>query len=310
METTLFSIILSTIITYFIARWQMKKNQITHFSINSYDIGKGLSDEFPQFSIRYGDEDFANNVKVLKGGFMNVGRNDITSLNGTDDIKLILPERCIVKAIKVVPSTDNLVINANTDEQNHCIIHFGICGNIFKSDEYFRYTAIVETNDEIDNLYDKLTFQHRILNTKKVQNTYIGQLKRYRRFRIMKYMLLVFLVASILSCICSICFQSTRFKICKYTTDEEVSLYINPQSNLYVCHNKFFPFFDCENITKEDLNSNYKILPVTTFSWCSSQTITAIMQVVLILIYIAVLYYIIWGKNAHIINIIRKNEEK
>ena len=310
METTFFSIIVSAVIAYFIARWQMKKNQITHFSINSYDIGKGLSDEFPQFSIRYGDEDFANNVKVLKGGFMNVGRNDITSLNGTDDIKLILPEGCIVKAIKVAPSTDNLVINANVDEQKHCIIHFGICDNIFKSDEYFKYTAIVETNNEIDNLHDKLTFQHRILNTKKVQNTYIGQLKRYRKFRIIKYLLLVMLAVSILSCISSIFFQTAQFRIYKYTTNEEVKLYMDPYSNLYISDNKLFPIADYESITKKDLNDNYKVLPITTFSWYSSKTIEAAVPVIIALMYIVFLYYLIWGKNSHIINTIRKNEEK
>ena len=49
MITAIISIIAGAIISYFIAKWQMKKNKIVHFSINSYDIGKGLSDEFPEF---------------------------------------------------------------------------------------------------------------------------------------------------------------------------------------------------------------------------------------------------------------------
>ena len=47
--TTILSIIVSSIIAFFIAKWQMKKNKIVHFSVNSYDIGKGLSNEFPDF---------------------------------------------------------------------------------------------------------------------------------------------------------------------------------------------------------------------------------------------------------------------
>lgn len=87
MVTTIISIILSAIIAFFIAKWQMKKNKIVHFSINSYDIGKGLSNEFPEFQLHYDGENLSNNVMVLKGGFMNVGRNDIDALKGDADIK-------------------------------------------------------------------------------------------------------------------------------------------------------------------------------------------------------------------------------
>ena len=78
--TTILSIIVSSIITFFIAKWQMKKNKIVHFSVNSYDIGKGLSNEFPDFQLHYGGEDLTDNVMVLKGGFMNTGRNDIDAM--------------------------------------------------------------------------------------------------------------------------------------------------------------------------------------------------------------------------------------
>ena len=103
MLTTIIFFVLGLIASYYIARWQMKKNRIVHFSINSYDIGKGLINEFPEFQLHYDGKVLANNVMVLKGGFMNTGRNDIDALKGDSDLKLILPEECAVKTVKVLP---------------------------------------------------------------------------------------------------------------------------------------------------------------------------------------------------------------
>lgn len=306
MITTLLSIAGSAIVAYLIARWQMKKNQITHFSINSYDIGKGLSDEFPNFSIHCGEENFVNNVKVLKGGFMNVGNNDITSLNGKSDIKLILPPKCTVKAINVLPSNSGLQVNANKDENEHNVINFGVCSDVLKCDEYFEYTAIIETDDDIENLPDRLNFQHRILNTTQIQNTYIGPIERYRKLRKIKYILCGLLMLLVLSGVYSIMFQKAQFKISQDATNEEYYLYINPYSKLYITNNKIAPFINSSAIAIDDLKSNYSILPETTFHWYSY----IIIEVILTLIYVVYIYYSIWGKNRHIINVIRDNEKK
>lgn len=84
------------ICTFLLTRWQVKRNRIDHFFINSYDIGIKLTADFPNYKLHYGDDSIENNVKVLKGGFMNTGRNDIDGLNGKSDIILSLPANCVV----------------------------------------------------------------------------------------------------------------------------------------------------------------------------------------------------------------------
>lgn len=308
MINSLFSIVAGAIIAYLIARWQMKKNKIVHFSINSYDIGKGLSDEFSEFSIHYGKENLINNVQVLKGGFMNVGKNDINALNGKDDIKIVLPKDCHIKAINVKPSTKDLKVCATKNEQENNTINFGVCSDILKSDEYFEYTAIVETNKEINNLHDKLGFHHRILNTAPIQNTFIGELKRYRKIRIFKIMFLILFILQILSGIYSILFQDIHYKVFKHNnTGKEFYLYTNPSSELYISNNQLFHFIGSKTITKEELYANYSIEPETTFYWYSIESLTSIIMTLITILYGVFFYYSIWGKNSHIVSVIKKS---
>lgn len=123
----------------------MKKNEISHFSINSYNVGKGLHDEFEKFQISYDKEIIENEVQVIKGGFVNIG-NDITNLTGDSDIRMTLPKECTIKEINVKPvSTDNeLLVNARIDKEHPNLIHFGI-NKDFMTDEAFKYTAIIES---------------------------------------------------------------------------------------------------------------------------------------------------------------------
>lgn len=190
MTGTIISIVFGIagiICTYFIARWQMKKNEIDHYYINSYDIGKGLTDVFPGFALHYGEEILSDSVKVLMGGFINVGRNDIGENGKQTGIKLVLPEECVVKAVKVFPLVHGLIVkpainnkdgelkddNKKIDNDNKNVIAFCIDG-ILKHDECFNYAAIIEVPNHIGELFDQLDFDHRIKNTT-IRNLYLGQ---------------------------------------------------------------------------------------------------------------------------------------
>ena len=147
---TIISIIASGVIAYLIARWQMKKNQIDHYFINSYDIGKGLTDDFPDFALHYGYEVLSNNVMVLQGGFMNTGRNDIGERDKKTEIKLVLPEGCAVKAVKVSPSVNGLKVCIEDsqrieEKKRNDELCFEIDG-VMKSKEWFNYIAIRSNN--------------------------------------------------------------------------------------------------------------------------------------------------------------------
>lgn len=174
---TIISVVLGIagiIATYFFTKLQMKKNRIDHYYINSFDIGKGLTDMFPEFQLHFGDEVLSNNVKVLQGGFMNTGRNDIGENGKQTLFSLILPEGCCVKAIKQSPLVNGLVVSSGIDENEKNKIVFSIDG-LFKPDECFDYSAIIETPDGIGGLYDQIKLDHRIKNTM-IQNLYLGRL--------------------------------------------------------------------------------------------------------------------------------------
>lgn len=307
MIATILSVIASSAIAFLIAKWQMKKNKIVHFSINSYDIGKGLSNEFPEFRLHYNNDMLSDNVMVLKGGFMNVGRNDINALNGIDDIKLILPERCTVKAVKVLSATDGLTVNI-TFENN--VINFGI-SEILKSDEYFKYIVIVEIGEEIKNLYDRIKFNHRILNTDKIKNVYIKETEESKKSKIFKMVFIPMMIITILFSILSLMYslnQNLEYKIIQKTTNKEVQLKIDTQSKLYIYNGIYIPFIDDNEISLEELNNNYSISPVIAFDW--NKVIYISVEILFLILYIVIFYYMFWGKNRHIINVIKINENK
>lgn len=307
MITTIIFFILGLIASYFIARWQMKKNKIVHFLINSYDIGKGLSDEFPDFKLHFGDEVLADNIMVLKGGFMNVGRNDITGLKGENDIRLILPDECSVKAFTISPSIEDLEVTANKDNEKANILHFGI-SEIYKTDEYFKYTAIIETSKEMKSLHSVLKFSHRLSNTEKIRNTYIGLhsnrfRKKYYKLAISFMVLMTVLMAFVFS------YQRLRYNIYKKANNQEVKIHIDPYSNLYVNEGLAIPFISGNKISSDELEKEYKIVPVTEFRLSSSESVMAILGLLLSLLYILLAYYMVWGRNGHIMNVLNENEK-
>ena len=59
------SVVAGAIIAFLIAKWQMRRNKIIHYTLNSYDIGKGLSDEFPEFELHYNNRKIEGNLRVL-----------------------------------------------------------------------------------------------------------------------------------------------------------------------------------------------------------------------------------------------------
>lgn len=308
MVTTVISIAISAIIAFFIAKWQMKKNKIVHFSINSYDIGKGLSNEFPEFQLHYGGEELADNVMVLKGGFINTGRNDINALKGDADIKLILPDECKIKAFTISPSTEDLIVTINKDNEKENILIFGI-SEIFKTDEFFKYTAIIETPKEIETLHSGLKIRHRILNTDKIKNTYIGPQRNQPVKRLYKILMISSMIMMLLLNVVLFSCHNMRYEIYKKTNNQEVEMLIDLNSNLYVDEGFSIPFITGTKISLDEFEKEYKIVPITEYRLNSSENLVAFISLLLTLGSILLTYYIAWGKNGHIMNVLKENEE-
>ena len=213
------SIVATAIVSVLIARWQMKKNRIDHYIINSYDIGKGLTDVFPEFQLHYGDEVLSKNVKVLQGGFMNAGRNDIGENGKQEDITVILPEGCTVKAVKVSPLVNGLVVEhietetkddgtKRSKKKNEIIIR--ITG-LFRSKERFKYSAIVEVPENMPNI-DNIKFEHRIANTKDIKSYQNGS-NQYNSNIAFKVMCLFFTVMMSWGLFSILYFESSRERV-------------------------------------------------------------------------------------------------
>lgn len=141
----------------------LRKNSIKHFKINSYEIGKGLMERYPKLGISYDNKKIEKNFTVIEGGFINTG-SDIKS----DDIKfdMILPEKCQIIDVNIKPSNDKLIVISTIDNNNKKL-HYEI-EKLFLHNDYFNYSIIVESDEVLENIVDKFTFEHRMYKTKKI----------------------------------------------------------------------------------------------------------------------------------------------
>lgn len=308
--TTIISIIAGGIITYLIARWQMKKNSIVHFFINTYDIGKGLSNEFSSLTLHYNDEILSNNVRVLKGGFINTGKNDIDALKGDSDIKLVFPKDFIVKACNISPTRNDLTISSSIDSEKRNIIYFGI-KEVFKSDEFFEYTTIVEVPENIEDLNDNLTFQHRIKNTREITNTYVGPVSKSTKGK--KYLgiiSIIFGVFWLLPMVFSYLFPELQFKVLNNETNKEVAVCISPKSKIYMDEHTSIPILFGEEISSKELEKDYRISPMLNYSEYSMQLFMSTGCYVIMVVVMLLTYLHYFGKSGHIIDVLKKSYHK
>jgi hypothetical protein len=158
----LFSILISIVVTRYYTKIQMKKKEVTHFLINSYDVGKGLKDVFPEFSISYKNEVLAKHVRVYEGCFMNTGNKDVYN-NDNIEIQMAFPKDYIVKAVNVDPSSDDLIVNVITSENSNKVIF--LVKELFKTNKRFKYSAIVECPNDIAATNSDLVFEHKLPDT-------------------------------------------------------------------------------------------------------------------------------------------------
>lgn len=227
--------IITLLVGWFWHRNQTKKNEITHFSINSYDVGKRLHDEFPAFQLQYRGKELSNEVHVLKGGFINSGDRGITDVNGKSDIFMNLPKGCTLKEIKVYPLNKRLIVKAKKDANDPHVVNFGIKDK-FLSGDVFKYTAIIETTEDYNNLHDLINYEHRITDVSDINSVHVGKGKKAWRMRIEKALGVATLLSGIfilVIALLSMFIQDACF-IKEKTTGKEVYVYITPQSQVYV----------------------------------------------------------------------------
>ena len=310
--TFIVSALITFLVTWYFTKKQMKRNEICHFSINSYDVGKGLQDIFSNFRLTYDNKEFENEVQVLKGGFVNIGRNDITGLENNSDIKMILPEGCRLKEIKIEQLSEELSVNACSDATTPNVINIGIDKKIM-SGEGFKYTALIESTEVIKKLHSKIKFKHRIPNASKtIMNEFVGQQTQPKG---LVWILVFSLIMGIFFWCCSFsCFfaQNVEYKIKEKKTEKELSLYETPQSQLYVSDNFWIPYFDKKSISKEELDRNYVAFPKTGFSWGSVGSITGYITALFALLYLVLTFYgfYLWNRKKRLYHLLEQFEQE
>lgn len=170
-------IVASIIITRYYTRLQMAKNQISHFAIKSFDVGKGLREMFPDFQMLYHGKSLAKYARVCQGSFRNTGSKDIHNNEGFG-FSLIFPEECVIKAIRVIPSTEDLSINTQIDAKEPNKVYFYI-NELIRTSEEFKYTVLLESSEYIKNPFGRLSFSNRIPNTR-ILEAGVKHIKFYR----------------------------------------------------------------------------------------------------------------------------------
>ena len=158
----------------------MKRSKIVHSTNNFLNIGKGLTESYPDYHLYYKDKKIKNNVMILEGTFTNTGR-DISITNDNRVIVLILPEGSIYLDSNIVSSSEGLWVDIVKNEvvktrlQNTVSgdlpiatnnkIPFVINYGLLKSKEFFKYSIIFETPIIYNSIDQKLNFDYRIKNT-------------------------------------------------------------------------------------------------------------------------------------------------
>lgn len=311
MLLTIILFIVGLIAAYFIAKWQMKKNKIVHYTINNYDIGKRLRNDFPEVEMHYSGDVLANNVKVLKGGFMNTGNNDIEETK----FSLVLPQGCIIKTLKVIPSKEDLIVKEIIDPDRKNTVQFVVEG-VFIKDEYFEYAAIVETPDGIEDFSEKLSFQHRIKNTEKIKNTFIGEYQKEIKKKkididkigsvlmpiIFGFMMMVVLFSAVFC-------RPMQHKIFQKDSDKEVKVYITPKSTIIVADPNRIPNPFGESITLDDFDQHYRVELINTFKWSFGDVFLIIVISLGLIAVISLSLIVSIDKNNHIIKVLEKSKK-
>ncbi len=219
METIL------SIISIVIAGWgiyiafqQRKKNEISHFLIQSYDIGNGLNTVFPGFRIVYNNEDLTKYVRAYEGCLSNTGDTDIPINNESFEIIMAFPENSDVKAVKVAPSTPDLIVCATIGKKANEVIF--VVDNGLRKRERIDYVVIIESSQSLNGSHDELFFKHRIPNTDDIHDgDKQYENKKRRNFRVFECVLCVLFVLFV---VCEVLLYLGRYPFLKMFVSSQI----------------------------------------------------------------------------------------
>ena len=175
-------IIATIIVTHYYTKKQMAKNQISHFAIQTYNLGRGVKEVFPEFLMMYNGMALEKYTRFCEGRFKNTGNKDI---HGNDELgfSLIFPDHYSIKAIDVTATTEELTIRHEIDKERNNIIHF-FFKNLLRTGEEFKYSVLLDSSENDNNPFGKLRFSNRIPDTS-IQEADVKHIKFYEKISLL-----------------------------------------------------------------------------------------------------------------------------
>ena len=179
------------------ASLRKKRNKIEHAIIESFDVGKGLRDDFSELRLYYKNKPISNSVWVLRGRLKNI-TDDIKIEKDNNEIELWLPIEWKVLEVIIKSSHEKFVVNHylkdsgkyNKESLNNIII-FKINFSEWKAQEYFNYSIIFETPPLIKSIEDYIKVEQSLHNTDTVTKDSMASVRHVYKLYAITLMIVV-----------------------------------------------------------------------------------------------------------------------
>lgn len=163
--------------------------RITYVKEQTIELFDSIGKNLPELAVTYKKQQIKQNLVLINGAFLNTGKIDISPTMTEDPITLSLPEEFKWLTAKVVSTSEKVNADINLKDENNIIL----TPSLFRCGEYIRIQALAEVpipeNSENNSkkvkmgshLEEALTFSHRIMNTRKIDQRRIYEQDVYKR---------------------------------------------------------------------------------------------------------------------------------
>lgn len=142
--------IITVIVGYIFYKLQIKKPTIHYKLSEPLDIGKGLSELFPDFSLTFQSHPLKGNIKVIKGTIINDSDESIKTAEGFRDFTVELPKTCTFLDVQTYNLSYGLVVKHAIDSSAKNIIRFEM-PSYFLSNNSFEFAALFDDSSGNSN---------------------------------------------------------------------------------------------------------------------------------------------------------------
>lgn len=164
--------------------------KITFLGQEFFSLFESIIKNMDGINITFENIQIGPSFLMLKASFINNGAIDIDSSMVHEPLKIILPENCKWKRIKITKTSQN--VNVNFKMSDIIVTEFG--WDLFKKNEYFSFEALIEIiaspkeSIEIDYEYinkisDKISISHRITNLEKINEENLYNIMKPTRLK-------------------------------------------------------------------------------------------------------------------------------